>query len=69
MKLFRLCLGIASCLILATGYLASQYMYFVGKSPEYTRLVDQSPLPWLCLAVLAGLVVSAAAPQEEADAA
>lgn len=52
-------LSIAVLALLGAGYLGSQYAYFNGSAPQWAEKMDQPPIVWLSLLLLAGSIALA----------
>lgn len=67
MKLLRDALALASVLLLAVGYAASQYYALTGRAPEYVSLIDKTPIGVVSLLLLVAAFIFAFIPEREVD--
>ena len=56
MKTLRLVLPVVILVLLAAGYLASQYFWFQGEPQKWTQIIDRPEIAWLALAILLGAI-------------
>lgn len=67
MQTVRLICAVSSALLLASGYLASLVFYFQGRAPQYTQLMDESPIKYICLVLFLAAVILSFVPDKEAE--
>lgn len=67
MKIVRIVLSAVSILLLAGGYIASQYAAYVGQAPAYASLVDQAPIRTLALFLFTAMVASLFFPERQSE--
>jgi hypothetical protein len=68
MKIARLALFIASCLLLGGGYVASVLNYPSEQRASYYERIDQQPIVMLALLLFVGSVVLGLIPARGEDA-
>ncbi len=56
MSSLRTFLSVVVLVLLAAGYVGSQYAYFTGSATEWAQRMDQPPIVWLALLVLVGAI-------------
>ena len=68
MKKVRMLVAVVAMVLLAAGYLASQFSYFQGTASEYAAKVDTQPVVMLSLIVfLVALVLFFIPDREETE--
>lgn len=53
----RLAVTICAAVLLAGGYVASQWAFFMGDPAAYVQRLDESPVPMISLAILIAAIV------------
>ncbi|MBS1723515.1 MAG: hypothetical protein JSS66_11240 [Armatimonadetes bacterium] len=68
MRTLRTAVGMIGVLLMAGGYFASQYAYWVGDPAAYSKALDTSAVPYLSLVLLVGAVALAFVPEKVEEA-
>jgi hypothetical protein len=68
MKTLRLGLSVATIVLLAGGYIASQLAVFGGRQVQYAQQIDQPSIRMLALLLFLAAVVLSFIPNEEESA-
>ena len=55
----RVFISVAVLVLLAAGYLASQYFYFTGRASAWAQLVDTPAIAALALMIFLGAIAAA----------
>lgn len=61
----RMMVAVVTMLLLAVGYLASQYAYFQGNAPDYAAKIDSPPVVALSLVIFLAALILFLIPERE----